>query len=285
MSLETILNECHLNIARYEPVQGGDINRSFCLFGDDGKYFLKVNDANRHPGMFEKEATGLRALNVNGPIKVPIVIQAGISDREQYLLMEWIETGKPKKDFWETFGAGLAQLHKKEQHYFGWEADNYVGSLIQHNQSFKDWPRFFAECRIIPLVKRLFDAGDIADQDVVAAEAICKKLDQLFPSEPPSLLHGDLWNGNFMSSLNGEPVLFDPAVYNGHREMDLGMTKLFGGFDARFYDAYREVYPLENRWEQRLPVTELYPLLVHAILFGGYYVERIRDTLKIALTI
>ncbi len=278
MSLQAILDDCGLIITKHEPVHGGDINRAFCLHDRGGKYFLKVNDAQCYPGMFEKEACGLRALHDHGPIGVPKVIRTGIVDSQQYLLLEWMDTAKPEAKFWETFGAGLATLHKKSQSQFGWEDDNYIGSLPQSNQLRPTWHLFYVECRILPLVKRLFDANSVTRQDLSAAEAFCKKLDQVFPVEPPSLLHGDLWNGNFMVTSTGKPAIFDPAVYCGHREMDLGMTKLFGGFDERFYHAYHEVYPLEDGWQQRLPLTQLYPLLVHAVLFGGHYLGRVRET-------
>jgi len=109
---------------------------------------------------------------------------------------------------------------------------------------------------------------------------VCKKSEFLFPEEPPALLHGDLWSGNFKITTEGEATIFDPAVYYGHREMDIGMTLLFGGFDQRFYEAYHEIYPLEKDWKQRIPLTQLYPLLVHALLFGGHYVESVRRIMK-----
>lgn len=280
MSFRPILDDCGLTITRYEPVHGGDINRSFCLHGPDAKYFLKINDDKRYPGMFAKEAGGLNILRNNSTITIPQVIKSGIAQQQQYLLLEWIETGKPKKDFWERFGAGLALLHQKEQYYFGWEEDNYIGSLPQCNAKHHVWYTFYAECRIMPLAKMLFDTGAFSKHDVAAAETFCKRLNQLFPKEPPALLHGDLWSGNFMIKATGDAAIYDPAVYCGHREMDIGMTKLFGGLDQRFYHAYNEVYPLEKGWPQRLPFTQLYPLLVHAVLFGGHYVGSAREIIK-----
>ena len=132
----------------------------------------------------------------------------------------------------------------------------------------------------MPLVKRLVNTGILTQQDLTTAELFCKRTSELFPTEPPSMLHGDLWSGNFMISTDGNAAIYDPAVYFGHREMDLGMTKLFGGFDQRFYDAYDEVYPLEKNWLKRLPLTQLYPLLVHAVLFGGHYVTSARATMQ-----
>jgi fructosamine-3-kinase len=199
-----------------------------------------------------------------------------------------MEHGAPAKDFWEDFGMSLAEMHKKPQAYFGFEEDNFIGSLHQSNgtnastgpATKTNWAKFYAEERILPLVDKLITRGDLSKTDRTNAEKLCNKFDSLFPKETPSLLHGDLWSGNFMCAQNGKPCIYDPAVYYGHREMDLGMTKLFGGFDKKFYEAYHATYPLEKNWEQRIPLTQLYPLLVHAILFGGAYVGSVRDILK-----
>jgi len=280
MSLQPILDDCGLTITRYEPLHGGDINRAYCLYGNKDKYFLKVIEEGRYPTMFEKEATGLQSLQVNSILKIPSVIKHGIVNNQQYLLLEWIGSGSIKPGFWEGFGAGLAQLHLKKQKFFGWDTNNYIGSLAQNNSIFPSWHLFYSECRILPLVKQLFDQGIFLKQDVVSVEIVCKKSEFLFPDEPPALLHGDLWSGNFKITTEGGAAIFDPAVYYGHREMDIGMTLLFGGFDQRFYDAYHETYPLEKDWKQRLPLTQLYPLLVHALLFGGHYVESARRIMK-----
>ena len=281
MSLSSILENCGLTIAKHEPVHGGDINRSFCLYTREAKYFLKVNDAARYQGMFEKEAKGLGALVKNtAAIRIPRVIKFGLTEQEQYLLLEWIETGKPRTDTMEKFGSAVAIMHQQKQSYFGWEEDNYIGSLPQHNTKYDSWPLFYSECRIMPLIQLLFNAGAFTKQDIVIAESFCKKLSQLFPPEPPALVHGDLWAGNFMVTSKGDVAIYDPAVYYGHREMDIGMTKLFGGFDQRFYDAYNAMYPMEKNWLHRLPLAQLYPLLVHAVLFGGHYTGGAREIMK-----
>ncbi len=280
MSLQPILDDCGLTITRYEPLHGGDINIAYCVFGTKEKYFLKVNEESRYTAMFEKEASGLRSLHANSILKIPAVIKHGIVNNQQYLLLEWIESGSIKPGFWKGFGAGLAQLHRKKQEYFGWDTNNYIGSLVQNNSIFPSWHLFYSECRILPLVKQLFDKGVFLRSDVLVAEGFCKKSESLFPEEPPSLLHGDLWSGNFKITAEGEAAIFDPAVYYGHREMDIGMTLLFGGFDQRFYEAYNEIYPVEKNWKQRIPLTQLYPLLVHALLFGGHYVESARRIIK-----
>ena len=280
MSLQPILDDSGVTITRYEQLHGGDINLAYCLHGKAEKYFLKVNEETRYPAMFDKEAAGLISLHTNSILKIPAVIKHGIVNNQQYLLLEWIEGGSIIPRFWEVFGSGLAQLHRKKQEFFGWDTNNYIGSLPQNNSIFPSWHLFYSECRISPLVKQLFDKGNFLKRDLISAEALCKRSEYLFPEEPPALLHGDLWSGNFKVTAEGEAAIFDPAVYYGHREMDIGMTLLFGGFDLRFYEAYNEVYPLEKDWKQRLPLSQLYPLLVHALLFGGHYVQAARDMMN-----
>ncbi len=281
MSLQPLLDHLELKINGYEPLHGGDINDAYCLFGENEKYFLKVNNASRYPGMFEKETRGLYALSAHLPaLNIPRVIQFGAVEQQQYLLLQWIETGIPRSDFWESFGRSIALMHRQAQDYFGWEEDNYIGSLQQHNCRRDEWHIFFSECRILPLAKILFDTGAFSKRDLTEAESFCKDSSQWFPKESPALLHGDLWSGNYMISSTGYASVYDPAAYYGHREMDIGMTKLFGGFDQRFYDAYQETYSIEKNWIQRLSLSQLYPLLVHAVLFGGHYVSSAREIIN-----
>ena len=278
--LEKIFDDCELKVTHYERVHGGDINDAYCLYSTSGKYFLKINDEARFPHMFYYEANGLKLLRNNSSLIVPSVIKTGICHQEQYILLEWLEQGPLQKDTWRNFGAGLAMMHKKHRACFGLDEDNYIGSLMQGNSNHNQWSTFYAECRLLPLAKKLFDTGSFSTRDIDDANSFCKKLDDLFPPEPPALLHGDLWSGNFLISSNGRAAIYDPAVYYGHREMDIGMTKLFGGFDQGFYDSYHNACPLEKGWEQRLPVTQLYPLLVHAVLFGGHYIESAKNIFK-----
>lgn len=280
MSLQLIFKDCGLNVQRFEQVHGGDINKAYCVFTTTGKYFLKVNDQHAYPLMFEREANGLDNLRAHCTLIIPEVIKLGNCGGQQYLLLEWLEKGIHKEDMWEKFGQGLALMHKQPQKYFGLNEDNYIGSRRQINDQRNEWHLFYAECRIMSLVYTLFYAKIFTSKDLKTAETFCSKLKDLFPTEPAALLHGDLWAGNYLISSSGYAAIFDPAVYFGHREMDIGMTKLFGGFSQRFYDHYHDTYPLEKGWEKRLPVTQLYPLLVHAVLFGGHYIASVRNILK-----
>jgi fructosamine-3-kinase len=262
-----------LSSSQMQRVHGGDISDAWCFASGDQRYFLKVNDATRFPGMFAKEARGLQALRMASAISIPEAIACQTVDNRQYLLLQWIERGQPQPDFWESFGSALALQHLQEQAFFGWHEDNYIGSLHQPNTRHASWQAFFTECRVMPLVTRLFERGLMGLKDVAAAERMCHRIDEIFPHEPPALLHGDLWSGNYLIGHDGYAWIFDPSLYCGHRELEIGMTRLFGGFDGRFYKAYHLSYPLAPGWEDRLPIAQLYPLLVHAMLFGGHYIS------------
>lgn len=265
-------------ISRIFPVYGGDINQCFCLEGKE-RYFLKINRAQSFPNMFEAEADGLQALKAS-PLIIPDVLDVGEETGYQYLLLSWLEEGGGT-DYMKDFGKKLAQMHRahNESHFFGWPRCNYIGKLVQENHHCRSWSDFYGQYRIMPMVKRLHRMKYLSRRDRQSAENYCTQLPSIFPPEPPSLLHGDLWSGNFKATPNGTAI-FDPAVYYGHREMDLGMTALFGGFPREFYESYDQEYPLEKNLEKRRPHAQFYPLLVHAILFGGLYVERVKNFLK-----
>ncbi len=276
---DAILNQLELPGATYEPVPGGDINRSYCLHTAHTTYFLKINRHHPHTRLFEKEAAGLRELAGAGMLRVPAPLKRGVAGPDQYLLLEWLHACAPVQHSWEALGLSLAKMHGKPQPFFGLAEDNYLALWPQDNTPADTWPEFYSNRRIIPLARSLTDAGKLNKADLANAGNFCKRLPELFPDEPPALVHGDLWNGNLLFLPDGSPALFDPAVYYGHREMDIGMTSLFGGFDTGFYEAYHQSYPLQPGWEQRLPYTQLYPLLLHAWLFGGHYIRDVRNIL------
>jgi len=261
-------------------VGGGSINQAFHLFTNVGDYFVKLNQAAKFPEMFEKEEQGLALLAECGGVNVPRVVGTGIGGADSFLLMDWVEQGVPQLGFWEDFAASLALLHQHSQSQFGLAVNNYMGSLPQSNRLHDDWADFFMVERLLPLLQNAFDAGQLDNKDRSAFENFFLQVPGIFPSEPPALIHGDLWNGNYMVGNEGRVVFIDPAVYYGHREMDLAMTRLFGGFDPRFYKAYNECFPLLPGWENRVDFCNLYPLLVHLVLFGTSYRSSIRNILK-----
>ena len=267
-------------VVNRKSLSGGDINQALKITTHTGNYFLKLNKATAYPGMFAAEARGLQELQKHFPQLVPDVIRQGQLEDTQFLVLAWIEEGKPGKHFWINFGEALANLHRVSRPAFGSHPGNYIGSLAQKNEDHPSWDSFYAHCRIMPLVKKLYNSSAISGSDLKQAENLIKLLPGIFPAEPPALLHGDLWSGNFMVAGNGDACIYDPAVYYGHREMDIGMSLLFGGFDKEFYEAYNQMYPLEKGWRERVRYTQLYPLLVHAVLFGGHYVASAMQLLK-----
>ncbi len=261
-------------------VAGGSINDACKIVCSQGNYFAKINDANSLEGMFEAEAKGLDFLRENSSFEVPTVIDCGISSGQQWILMEYIEGGVHCSGYWQTFGQRVAQMHRNSNEKFGLGHNNYLGSLRQNNEEKDRWADFFLEKRLLPQLKMARDQGRINEDISRSFDRLMPKIDDFFPKEAPSALHGDLWTGNFMTTKSGEATIFDPAVYYGHREMDLGMSKLFGGFDPDFYHAYHEEYPLESGWEDRIEVANLYPLLAHVNLFGASYVAQVRSILR-----
>ena len=262
------------------PVSGGCINNGCCLVAGGRRYFLKWNNARRFPGMFEEEAKGLHLLRNTHTFVIPQVIETGVAGDDAYILMEWMEAARPSRTFWYDFGAGLARMHMHSQVCFGLDHENYIGSLPQQNDLHNTWPDFFFHQRLLPQVKQAIDSGELPSAIRTGVQALYSKLPDLIPAEAPALLHGDLWNGNYLVGQDGKAVLIDPAVYFGHREMDLAMTKLFGGFDSQFYEGYNDAFPLEPGFESRVEIHNLYPLLVHVNLFGGGYAQQVKSILS-----
>lgn len=219
-------------IIEAKPVGGGCINDCYRLDTSAGPFFLKLNDATILPGMFETEMEGLKLLASTSTVNIPRAIETGEVDGISLLLMEFIESGAARKNSMYDFGRQLARLHTVTNRNFGLEYDNYIGSLKQFNQPMDNWPAFFAEQRLMPLMRMAFDKHLIQHSVVQRFEKLFVKMDSLFPIEKPALLHGDLWSGNYLISRAGETYLVDPAVYYGHREMDIAMTRLFGSFSG-----------------------------------------------------
>jgi fructosamine-3-kinase len=268
-----------ITLVDVKQVYGGDINKTFQLTTSAGRYFIKTND-HAPKDMFEKEFNGLRLLKQCNHIAVPEALFFGEKDEVRFLVMEFIAKGNPANDFWKQFATGLASLHKQTQAKFGLNENNYIGSLQQENNYCSTWAEFYNIHRVMPLVKKAFDENKYSKQDTQMAEKLCSKFDLLFPVDAPALLHGDLWGGNFMVNETGLAVIYDPAVYYGHREMDIAMTLLFGGFDKKLYLHYNEIFPLEKNWLQRIELCQLYPLLVHLVLFGGHYYSSVMSIIK-----
>ena len=245
------------------PIPGGDINDAYAVELEDGaRAFEKTRDG-APPDEYAIEAAGLRWLAEPGAIRVPQVLDVG----ESALRLEWIEAGRLDAAGEEELGRGLAQVHAAGAERFGFTPHGgatRIGPLVLPNDPAPDWPSFYAERRLLPLLER---AGGSR-----AVERVCERIHDLAgPDEPPARLHGDLWSGNVMAGADGRPWLIDPAAYGGHREVDLAMLELFGTPSPRTLAAYEEVAPLADGHEERVDLYQLFPLLVHAVLFGGSY--------------
>jgi protein-ribulosamine 3-kinase len=269
-----------VKIISINPISGGCINNAVKLSANSGDYFLKWNNAAAFPGMFEAEAKGLIHLNATKSFRIPKVIAAGIADKESFLLLEFIQPGHKSQGYWKNFGTALAELHRNTNSHFGLDHPNYIGSLPQQNNFHSSWSEFFVLERIEPQIRIAKNAEKINQQTIEKFQQLFTKIKEIFPEEPPALLHGDLWSGNIMAAAGNQPCIYDPAVYFGHREMDLAMSKLFGGFDNLFYQNYNEHYPLEKNWQKRSDICNLYPLMVHVNLFGGGYLSQVEAILR-----
>ncbi|MDB5207603.1 MAG: fructosamine kinase family protein [Flavisolibacter sp.] len=261
-------------------VGGGSINETYQLNFGDRKIFCKLNSATMYPRLFLKEQAGLALIAKQGIIKTPSAIDCFEASGYQILLLEWIEEGERTQGFWKKFGEQLAALHQLTNNSFGLDEDNYMGSVPQQNNTETGWITFFIHQRLHPMINRCSEKNLLASTHHQQFEKLFVKLPDIFePTEKPSLLHGDLWSGNFMCNQNKEPVLIDPAVYYGHRCMDLAMTTLFGGFHKSFYETYDYHFPFPANYKEQWAVCNLYPLLIHLYLFGRSYLPQIEQTL------
>lgn len=275
-----VQNWCEKNgwgqIVATQPVTGGCINNGMRLTTASGNsLFLKTNP-NVPADTFEKEAAGLRALNVPGGPRVPKVYLSGA----HYLLLEDLQPAPRYRDYWHQLGQQLAILHSVTNPQFGFQHNNYIGATLQINSWTTDGYTFFAEHRLGYQTALARQKNRITPEDARQIERIVARLPELIPEQPASLLHGDLWNGNLLTDSNGYPALIDPAVHYGWAEADLAMTVLFGGFEDEFYDAYQHTRPLTPGLWERIPIYNLYHLLNHVNLFGGGYLAQIRSILR-----
>jgi fructosamine-3-kinase len=255
---------------------GGDTCAAWELLLASGeRLFLKAR-AGAPAQMFAAEACGLCELARSRSVRVPAVIHAAPG----FLLLEYIDPGSADASFWPALGRALARLHDAPAPSFGFLMDNWCGATPQPNPRVQDGHAFFAEHRLLYQARRAFAAGLLAAPDLGMVERLAARLRELVPAQSPALLHGDLWHGNVFASAAREPVLIDPAAHWGWPEADIAMTRLFGGFAADFYAAYREARPLAPGWEQRLPLYNLYHLLNHLNLFGRAWLGRVREVLE-----
>lgn len=252
------------------PIAGGDVATSTRLRLSDGTTALMKTLSHAPDGFFESEAAGLAWLAVPGGVSVPEVLAV---DRD-CLVLRWIEPARNTPDAAAELGRALAATHAAGAASYGLDRDGFIGRLPLPNRPADSWAEFYAVRRVLPYLRLARDRGAIGDSDAAAVEAIVPRLADLVPEEGPARLHGDLWNGNVLWGQDGAWVI-DPAAHGGHRESDLAMLALFGlPHLPRVLDAYAEASPLADGWSDRVGVHQLFPLLVHACLFGGGYGAR-----------
>jgi len=259
-------------------VGGGCINQTYRLGSSAGDLFVKLNDASGLD-MFEAEAEGLRELGQAPGLRVPQPVCWGRSGGQAYLVMECLQLGG--RGDAAALGEGLAGLHRITAERFGWHRDNTIGSTPQVNRQEDDWLGFWREQRL-GFQLRLAAANRAGNSVLELGQRVQEALPALLAGHRPaaSLLHGDLWSGNYSFTRSGQPAIFDPAVYYGDREADLAMTELFGGFGAAFYSAYRAAWPVDEGYAVRKVLYNLYHILNHFNLFGGGYLSQAQGMMQ-----
>lgn len=260
-------------IQNKKSIGGGSINSAYQISGNDGQlYFIKLNTASLE-FMFQVEFDSLNELLQIDTIQIPRPVCFGTADSKSYLVLEYI-TMNPSGDQ-QQLGYALAQMHKITASQYGWYQNNIIGSTPQSNNMQSNWLTFWREERLLPQFKMLYEKG-YKNQLQPLSDKLLNNLGSLLANHKPpaSLLHGDLWSGNYAFDDQGRPVIFDPALYYGDREADLAMTELFGGFSQDFYQAYNEAWPLDNDYNQRKTLYNLYHILNHANLFGTSYLNQ-----------
>lgn len=263
-----------------KKLSGGDINEVFLIESSDNLWVVKKNEKIRYPNMLAKERRALLFFLENTSVFYAKPIHYFTEGKFQYLILEYVEKGENSVQAQRNLGKAVAEQHIVSSDKFGWTEDNYIGSLTQRNENMDSWSNFYANQRILPQTQLAFDNSIIDRSFIQKVDRYCARLEDIFPVEKPSLLHGDLWGGNYFIAKNEKPFLFDPAVYFGHREIDIAMTMLFGGFTEVFYESYNATYQLENGWKERIPHGQLYPNFVHLNLFGPAYLNALTDVIN-----
>lgn len=261
------------------PLSGGDINAVYRLKCKTASWVVKINDVYDLPQLFKNEEAGLGAIIGTNTIKTPQVIAQDSLENDAFIILEWVDNSVPNDKGWDNFGHQLAKLHSNTRQAYGFAENNFIASLKQSNADHTSWVDFYINERLNPQLQKAANDG-LLFESVEQFEKLFKKLPDLIPEEKPALLHGDLWSGNVMFSDGETPYLIDPAVYYGQREMDVAMTFLFGGFNDRFISAYNNEKPLLAGWDERIPLMQLYPLLVHVNLFGSAYTGSIKSIIN-----
>ncbi|MDP4552250.1 fructosamine kinase family protein [Alkalihalobacillus macyae] len=268
-------------IDKCEAVSGGSINDTFYIKTGSQEYFAKLNRS-APEDFFDAEEKGLRLLEQNGiRVPKPLIILPRREQTEMVFLMEWIPSVKSRGKVDRALGSLVAEMHQKKASSVGLAESNYIGELHQPNHEERNWVSFFRDHRLGAIQKIAVEKGILSQERNNQLDKLKDNLSSLLGHNPDiSLLHGDLWGGNWLESESGKPYLIDPAVYYGDREVDIAFTYLFGGYSTDFYAQYKADYPLQDGWKERMPIYQLYYLLVHLVLFGESYGSAVDRILK-----
>ena len=277
MNFQLLLNQ---EIVSVTSVSGGDINDAYKIVTKEETFFAKVNTGNNSKAILKTEALGLELLKAKGNINVPEVILLENLNHKTVLILNWIDIGYSSSETSLNFATQLARLHQTYNSKFGLDFDNFIGTLTQINNYTDEWLEFYNLNRIQYQLKLAIDTGQLETNEIKKSHKMFRNIEQDFPMVKPSLLHGDLWSGNYIINKNSQVIFIDPAVYFGHREIDIAMMKLFGGFDNEIYSIYNSIMPLDHDWQNRLKFYQLYYILVHVNLFGGSYTNSARSILN-----
>lgn len=264
-----------------KSLSGGSISSAFLLEHSEGAYFLKINSSSEAQKMFHAEQKGLQAIEETASIAVPKVHHVGLFENNAFLLMDFVESKSPSANDYKALGKQLAELHLNHKEAFGFTADNFIGGLPQQNKQHSDWCSFYWHERIAPQMQMAKQANLLQTNEMVSEQTAISVFKELLGNDvKPSVLHGDLWAGNYLIATDGTPYLIDPATYWGHSMVDIAMSKLFGGYSAAFYDAYHKVIPTTNNYNAQIDLYQLYFLLVHLNMFGRSYYGGVAAILK-----
>lgn len=277
--IEYLSNRLNSQIHSVEPVIGGDICNTYKIKATTGNYIIKHKE--KGVKLFQAEEKGLLTITQTKTINAAHSIGVFHLEDHAFLVLEYIPTVSKHPTAQAQLGKQLAKMHlAPTDGYFGFEANNFIGSLQQNNNKHDNWVTFYIEERLCPQMNLAKQNGYMAPDEIPSKKLMNIILQKLMGSIQPSLLHGDLWGGNYLIKPNGSPVLIDPAVHYGHSEVDLAMTKLFGGFTQEFYIAYHKYIPAHKNQAQLTDLYQLYYLLVHLNLFGFGYKGQVNRILK-----
>ena len=274
LKLEDVLKA---KLVSVDELSGGDISKAYRVGLSHSKYFfVKSNSATLAFDMFKKERLGLTTLARKGTIKVPACQAVFTHEGTSVIILDYIESKSENQSDLKLFGKELAALHEPLKYSFGFSSDNYIGTLPQYNNKYQNWCQFYIEQRLEPQFKLAYNHRLLMKEDIPTTERLEVVLNATLSTERPSLLHGDLWSGNYLINKDGTPFLIDPAVYYGDKIIDIAMSQLFGGFGKAFYESYFYWTSQPKLLKERIELYQLYYLLVHLNLFGISYYPKVK---------